>query len=55
MCNRAAIIRKGKINAVENIQNFLKKQMKKARFIFKEKQIFNSLMACKIQLGQIIN
>ena len=24
MCNRAAIIRKGKINAVENIQDFLK-------------------------------
>ena len=37
MCNRAAIIRKGEINAIENIQDLLEKQMKKARFIFKEK------------------
>ena len=37
MCNRAAIIRKGEINAVEDIQSLLTKQMKKARFIFKEK------------------
>ena len=36
MCNRAAIIRKGEISAVEDIQSLLGKQMKKARFIFKE-------------------
>jgi len=34
MCNRAAIIRKGEISAVEDIQSLLEKQMKKARFIF---------------------
>ena len=37
MCNRAAIIRKGEICAVEDIQSLLEKQMKKARFVFKEK------------------
>lgn len=37
MCKRAAIIRNGEINAVEEIQSLLKKQMKKARFIFKNK------------------
>ena len=36
MCNRAAIIRNGEISAVEDIQGLLEKQMKKARFIFKE-------------------
>jgi len=36
MCNRAAIIRNGEISAVEDIQILLEKQMKKARFIFKE-------------------
>ena len=36
MCNRAAIIRNGEITAVEDIQSLLEKQMKKARFIFKE-------------------
>jgi ABC-2 type transport system ATP-binding protein len=34
LCNRAAIIRKGEISAVEDIQSLLEKQMKKARFIF---------------------
>lgn len=34
MCSRAAIIRKGEISAVEDIQSLLEKQMKKARFIF---------------------
>lgn len=34
MCTRAAIIRKGEISAVEDIQSLLGKQMKKARFIF---------------------
>ena len=38
LCNRAAIIRKGEISAVEDIQSLLEKQMKKARFVFKEKQ-----------------
>ena len=38
LCNRAAIIRKGEISAVEDIQGLLEKQMKKARFVFKEKQ-----------------
>ena len=36
MCNRAAIIRRGEISAVEDIQSLLEKQMKKARFVFKE-------------------
>lgn len=36
MCDRAAVIRKGEITAVEDIQALLKKQMKKARFIFIE-------------------
>ncbi|MCG8573770.1 MAG: ABC transporter ATP-binding protein [Flavobacteriales bacterium] len=34
MCDRAAIIRNGKIEAVEDIQALLEKQMKKARFVF---------------------
>ena len=34
MCSRAAIIRKGEISAVEDIQSLLEKQMKKARFVF---------------------
>ena len=38
LCNRAAIIRKGEISAVEDIQSLLEKQMKKVRFLFKEKQ-----------------
>ena len=38
LCNRAAIIRKGEISAVEDIQSLLEKQMKKARFVFKDKQ-----------------
>ena len=38
LCNRAAIIRKGEISAVEDIQSLLEKQMKKARFVFKEMQ-----------------
>lgn len=38
LCNRAAIIRKGEISDVEDIQSLLEKQMKKARFVFKEKQ-----------------
>ena len=38
LCNRAAIIRKGEISAVEDIQSLLEKQMKKARFVFNEKQ-----------------
>jgi len=37
LCNRAAIIRKGEISAVEDIQSLLEKQMKKARLVFKEK------------------
>ncbi len=38
LCTRAAIIRKGEISAVEDIQSLLEKQMKKVRLIFKEKQ-----------------
>jgi len=38
MCSRAAIIRKGEISAVEDIQGLLEKQMKKARFIFTEQK-----------------
>ena len=41
MCNRAAIIRKGEISAVEDIQSLLEKQMKKARFIFKKADEIN--------------
>ena len=37
LCDRAAIIRKGEITAVENIQDLLEKQMKKVRVVFKEK------------------
>jgi ABC-2 type transport system ATP-binding protein len=37
MCDKAAVIRKGEITAIEDISTLLKKQMKKARFIFKEK------------------
>ncbi|RCL73131.1 MAG: ABC transporter ATP-binding protein [Flavobacteriales bacterium] len=38
LCNRAAVIRKGEISAVEDILSLLEKQMKKARFVFKEKK-----------------
>ena len=38
LCNRAAIIRKGEISAVEDIQSLLEKQMKKVRIVFKERQ-----------------
>lgn len=38
LCNRAAIIRKGEISAVEDIRSLLQKQMKKARFIFNEQK-----------------
>lgn len=34
MCDRAAIIRKGEISAIENIQTLLEKQMKKVRLVF---------------------
>ncbi|MGV6861036.1 MAG: ABC transporter ATP-binding protein [Putridiphycobacter sp.] len=37
MCKRAAIIRKGEIVAVEDIQVLLEKQMKKGKFVFREK------------------
>jgi len=37
MCDKAAVIRKGEITAVEDINALLEKQMKKVRFVFKEK------------------
>jgi len=37
LCNRAAVIRKGEIVAIEDIQSLLEKQMKKARLIFNNK------------------
>jgi ABC-2 type transport system ATP-binding protein len=37
LCDRAAVIRNGEIEAVENIQALLEKQMKKARIVFKDK------------------
>lgn len=37
LCDRAAIIRKGEIIAVEEIHTLLKKQMKKVRLLFTEK------------------
>ena len=37
LCDRAAIIRKGEIIAVEEIHTLLKKQMKKVRLLFNEK------------------
>ena len=37
MCDRAAVIRKGEITAVEDINALLKKQMKKGRFLFSKK------------------
>ena len=37
MCDKAAVIRKGEITAVEDINALLKKQMKKGRFVFSEK------------------
>jgi len=37
MCDKAAVIRKGEIIAIEDISALLKKQMKKGRFVFKEK------------------
>ena len=36
MCDRAAVIRKGRIEAIEDISALLEKQMKKGRFVFKE-------------------
>lgn len=36
MCDRAAVIREGKITAVEQIQGLLEKQMKKVRVVFDE-------------------
>ena len=36
MCQRAAIIKEGKIVKVENIQELMKKQMKNCRLVFKE-------------------
>jgi len=36
LCDRAAVIRNGEIIAVENIQDLLKKQMKKVTLIFQE-------------------
>lgn len=36
MCDRAAVIRKGRIEAVEDINVLLEKQMKKARLVFRE-------------------
>ena len=36
MCDRAAVIKEGKIIAVEHIQDLLKKQMKKVTLVFKE-------------------
>ena len=37
ICHRAAIIKNGEIAATENIQSLLKKQMKKATLVFKQK------------------
>lgn len=37
ICDKAAVIRKGEIIAIEDITALLKKQMKKGRFVFKEK------------------
>jgi ABC-2 type transport system ATP-binding protein len=37
ICDRAAIIRKGKIAAIESVQDLLKKQLKKCNVVFKEK------------------
>lgn len=37
MCDRAAVIRNGEITAIEDINALLEKQMKKVRFVFKEK------------------
>lgn len=42
MCDRAAVIRNGEITAVEDISALLKKQMKKGRFIFREKPATDS-------------
>ena len=36
MCQRAAIIKEGKIIKIENIQDLMKKQMKKCRLVYKE-------------------
>lgn len=37
MCDKAAVIRKGEITAIEDINALMKKQMKKVRFVFSEK------------------
>ena len=37
MCDRAAVIRKGEITAIEGINALLEKQMKKGCFLFSEK------------------
>jgi ABC-2 type transport system ATP-binding protein len=37
MCDRAAVIRQGEITAIEDINALLEKQMKKGRFVFKNK------------------
>lgn len=37
MCDKAAVIRKGEITAIEDINALLKKQMKKGRFVFNER------------------
>lgn len=37
ICDKAAVIRKGEITAIEDINALLKKQMKKGRFLFKER------------------
>jgi hypothetical protein len=34
MCDRAAVIRKGEITAIEDINTLLEKQMKKGCFLF---------------------
>jgi ABC-2 type transport system ATP-binding protein len=37
MCDKAAVIRNGEITAIEDINILMKKQMKKVRFVFKER------------------
>jgi len=37
MCDKAAVIRNGEITAIEDINALLEKQMKKVRFVFKDK------------------
>lgn len=43
MCDRAAVIRDGEISAIENIQDLLKKQMKKVRIVFNPDAINRNL------------